>query len=79
MPLINLTPHCHVAIISIVHCWEVVKRDIAGQYRKSGGGVLLTGIGPEYSDFVYGQCFVQGRVERVVNRRHGVRIHLIST
>ena len=41
---INLITDCHVAIVSIVHCWEVVKRDIAGQDRKSGGGVLL-GLG----------------------------------
>lgn len=45
MPYINLTTDCHVAIVSIVHCWEVVKRDIAGQDRKSEGGVLLTGLG----------------------------------
>jgi len=35
----------HVAIESVVHCWEVVKKDIAGQARKSGGGVLLTDLG----------------------------------
>jgi len=40
-----LTTNCHVAIGSIVHCWEVVKMDIAGQDRKSRGGVLLTGLG----------------------------------
>ena len=45
MSYINLITDCHVAIVSIVHCWEVVKRDIAGQDRKSGGGVLLTGLG----------------------------------
>ena len=45
MPYINLTIDCHVTIGSIVHCWEVVKRDIAGQDRKSGGRVLLTGLG----------------------------------
>jgi hypothetical protein len=42
---ISLTTDCHVTIGSIVHCWEVVKMDIAGQDRKSGGGVLLTGLG----------------------------------
>ena len=45
MPYINLTTDCHVAIVSIVHCWEVVKKYIAGQDGKSGGGVLLTGLG----------------------------------
>jgi len=45
-----LTADCHVSIVSIVHCWEVVKSDIAGQDRKSGGGVLLTGLGLKYSD-----------------------------
>lgn len=28
---INLITNCYVAIVSIVHCWEFVKRDIAGQ------------------------------------------------
>ena len=45
MPYINLNTDCHVAIVSIVHCWEVAKKDIAGQDGKSGGGVLLTGLG----------------------------------
>ena len=48
MPYINLTTDCHVAIVSIVHCWEVVKKDIAGQDGKSGGGVLLTGLGLKF-------------------------------
>lgn len=50
MYYINLITNCHVAIGSIVHCWEVVKRDIAVQDRKSGGEVLLTGLGLKYSD-----------------------------
>jgi len=41
----NLVTDYHVDIGSIVHCLEVVKMDIAGQDRKSGGGVLLTGLG----------------------------------
>ena len=45
MPYINLITNCHVTIRSIVHCWEVVTRDIVGQDRKSGGRVLLTGLG----------------------------------
>ena len=45
MHYINLTTDYHVTIGSIVHCWEVVKRDIAGQDGKSGGRVLLTGLG----------------------------------
>jgi len=35
MSYINLIRDCHVAIVSIVHCWEVAKRDIAGQDKKS--------------------------------------------
>ena len=34
-----------IAIGSIVHCWEVVESDTAGQDRKSGGRVLLTSFG----------------------------------
>jgi len=41
MSHINLTTNCHVTIGSMVHCWEVIKRDIARQDRKSVGGVLL--------------------------------------
>jgi len=42
MPYINLTTDCHIAIVSIVHCWEVVKKDIAGQDGKSGDFLLFT-------------------------------------
>ena len=41
---IYLITDCYITIVSIVHCWKVVKRDIAGQDRKSGGGVLLTDL-----------------------------------
>lgn len=37
---INLNTDCHVT-------WEVVKRDIARQNRKSGCRVLFTGLGTE--------------------------------
>jgi hypothetical protein len=30
---------------SIAYSWEVVKMDIAGQDRKSGGEVIKTGLG----------------------------------
>ena len=51
MPHINLTTDCHVAIGIIVHCWEVVKRDIVGHGRKSGGRVLLTGFGLKFGAY----------------------------
>ena len=36
MSYINLITDCHVAIVSIVHCWEVVKRDIADKTENQG-------------------------------------------
>jgi hypothetical protein len=36
MPCINLTTDCHVAIVSIVHCWEVAKKELPDKMENQG-------------------------------------------